>query len=61
MEDVMLYACCPRCGKPICKTKNCECMEQSCPKCGADLRISVDENSRVEIELLRRERERKRA
>lgn len=62
MEDgVKLYACCPRCGRQICKTRNCEDMEQSCPKCGADLRITVDENCRVEVELLRNERERKRA
>lgn len=61
MEDVMLYACCPKCGKHICKAKTCDGMELNCPKCGADLRISVDENSRVEIELLRMERERKRA
>ena len=62
MEDgVKLYACCPRCGRQICKTRNCEDMEQSCPKCGADLRITVDENCRVEVELLQYERERKRA
>ena len=62
MEDgVKLYACCPRCGRQICKTRNCEDMEQSCPKCGADLRITVYENCRVEVELLRYERERKRA
>lgn len=62
MEDgVKLYACCPRCGRQICKTRNCEDMEQSCPKCGADLRITVNENCRVEVELLRYERERKRA
>ena len=62
MEDgVKLYACCPRCGRQICKTRNCEDMEQSCPKCGADLCITVDENCRVEVELIRYERERKRA
>ena len=42
--DTLLYACCPKCSKPIGRSKRCDGMELNCPKCGSPLRVVVDQD-----------------
>ncbi len=50
--DTFLYACCPKCSKPIGKSKRCDGMELSCPKCGSKLRVIVGQDAAVTIKLV---------
>lgn len=45
--DTLLYACCPKCSKPIGRSKRCDGMELNCPKCGSPLRVVVDQDAKV--------------
>lgn len=56
--DSFLYACCPKCSKPIGRSKRCDGMELNCPKCGSPLRVTVDQNARVLVEIVQKDRER---
>ena len=47
-----LYACCPKCGKPIGRAMRCDGMELNCSKCGSELRMSVDADKKVSVELV---------
>ena len=51
-EQNFLYACCPKCSKPIVKSKRCDGMELNCPKCGSALRVIVDQDAKVSVELV---------
>ena len=44
--DTLLYACCPK--------KRCDGMELNCPKCGSPLRVVVDQDAKVMVELVQR-------
>ena len=50
--DTLLYACCPKCSKPIGRSKRCDGMELNCPKCGSPLRVTVDQDAKVLVELV---------
>lgn len=52
--DTLLYACCPKCSKPIGRSKRCDGMELNCPKCGSPLRVVVDQDAKVMVELVQR-------
>ncbi len=52
--DTLLYACCSRCSKPIGRLKRCDGMELNCPKCGSPLRVVVDQDAKVMVELVQR-------
>ena len=58
-EATSLYACCPVCTKPIGKSKRVDGMEMPCPKCGSPLKITIDANKRVSVELLQGELKKK--
>jgi DNA-directed RNA polymerase subunit RPC12/RpoP len=47
-----LYICCPICGKAIGKSKRIDGLEMQCPKCGSSLKITVDNNAKVSVELI---------
>lgn len=47
--DTLLYACCPKCSKPIGRSKRCDGMELNCPKCGSPLRVVVDQDAKVMV------------
>ena len=47
--DTLLYACCPKCSKPIGRSKRCDGME-----CGSPLRVVVDQDAKVMVELVQR-------
>ncbi len=55
MEEsgVLLYICCPKCGKPLAKSQRCDGMELSCPKCGCGLRVRVGVNETLNVEIVR--------
>lgn len=53
--NMLLYACCPRCGKPLGRARRCEGMELNCSKCGSLLMVTVDQDAKVVVELVRRE------
>ena len=55
--STMLYACCPKCSKPIGRSKRCDGMELNCPKCGSPLRVPGDQNAKVSVELVDQEHE----
>ena len=48
-----LYACCPICTKPIGKSKRCDGMELDCPKCGSYIRVTVDQDAKVLVEVVK--------
>ncbi len=50
--DTLLYACCPKCSKPIGRSKRCDGMELNCPKCGSPLRVTVGVDAKVSVELV---------
>ncbi len=50
--DTLLYVCCPRCGKPVGRSKRCDGMELSCPKCGIPLRVIVGTDAKISVELV---------
>ena len=52
--DTLLYACCPKCSKPIGRSKRCDGLELNCPKCGSPLRVVVDQDAKVMVELVQR-------
>ena len=52
--NTLLYACCPKCSKPIGRTKRCDGMELTCPRCGSPLRVTVDQNAMVLVELVQK-------
>ncbi len=52
--DTMLYACCPKCSKPIGRSKRCDGMELNCPKCGSSLRVTVGIDAKVSVELVQK-------
>ena len=52
--DTLLYACCPKCSKPIGRSKRCDGMELNCPKCGSPLRVTVDQDKKVLVELVQK-------
>lgn len=54
-EEKTLYACCPVCTKPIGKSKRIDGMEMPCPKCGTWLKITIDEQNKVVVELPKEE------
>ena len=58
-EAKTLYACCPVCTKPIGKSKRIDGMEMPCPKCGSPLKITIDEDKKVSVELLKDEPKKK--
>ena len=58
-EAKTLYACCPVCTKPIGKSKRIDGMEMPCPKCGSPLKITIDEDKKVSVELLKDESKKK--
>lgn len=53
-RNILLYACCPKCCKPIGRTKQCDGMELNCPRCGSPLRVTVDQNAMVLVELVQK-------
>ena len=56
--STMLYACCPKCSKPIVRSRRCDGMELTCPKCGSALRVTVDQHAKVSVELVQKDDER---
>ena len=51
-DDVLLYACCPKCCKPIGRSKRIDGLELNCPKCGSPLRVTVGEDAKVLVEMV---------
>ena len=52
--DTLLDACCPKCSKPIGRSKRCDGLELNCPKCGSPLRVTVDQDAKVLVELVQK-------
>lgn len=52
-EPGLYYACCPKCGKAIVKSKRCDGMELVCSKCGSTLRVTIDMSATLLIELVK--------
>ena len=55
-EAQSLYACCPVCSRTIGKSKRIDGMEMPCPKCGSPLKITIAEDKKVSVELLKDEK-----
>ena len=51
-EDTLLYACCPKCTKPLGRLKRCDGLELRCPKCGAKLRVVVGDDAEISTKLI---------
>ncbi len=52
-EAKSLYACCPICTKPIGKSKRCDGMELTCPKCNSLLKVNIGQDAKVSVELIK--------
>lgn len=50
--NTLLYACCPKCGRPLGRAKRCDGLELNCPKCGCLLLVTVDQDAKVMVELV---------
>lgn len=50
--ESLLYAFCPKCGKPIGRSKRCDLIELTCSRCGHPLKLTVDQDSKVSVEVL---------
>lgn len=48
-----LYACCPICTKPIGRSKRIDGLEITCPKCLSVLKVTVDQDTKVLVELIK--------
>lgn len=48
-----LYACCPVCTKQIGRSKRIDGLETTCPKCNSILKVNIDQNAKVSVELLK--------
>ncbi len=51
-EDTLLYACCPKCTKPLGRLKRCDGLELRCPKCGSKLRVVVGVDAEISTKLI---------
>lgn len=50
--DFRLYVCCPDCGSKASKSEPTDGSDVICPKCGAKLKFSIDDQ-KVTTELLK--------
>lgn len=55
MGDSGYYACCPKCGRPVVKSKRCDGMELKCSKCGSELRVFVNQTAMVVVEIVEKQ------
>jgi hypothetical protein len=51
-ETKALYACCPVCAKTIGRSKRIDGLEITCSKCGSPLKLNIDLDAKVSVELL---------